>query len=144
MANTTDIIQLHLLLEEDILQLMEPLLFMKELILGHLLELTFFLSFLEPFYLPSLMELVDVQLLLILVHIKLCIAMFHLIFLFIHGDFVNQGDLIANVGPKNIYGFSNNYFKDASGNPTNGSTTGPHLHLNIKKNNVSLDPLSFF
>lgn len=144
MANTTDIIQLHLLLEEDILQLMEPLLFMKELILGHLLELTFFLSFLEPFYLPSLMELVDVQLLLILVYIKLCIAMFHLIFLFIHGDFVNQGDLIANVGPKNIYGFSNNYFKDASGNPTNGSTTGPHLHLNIKKNNVSLDPLSFF
>ena len=121
MANTTDIIQLHLLLEEDILQLMEPLLFMKELILGHLLELTFFLSFLEPFYLPSLMELVDVQLLLILVYIKLCIAMFHLIFLFIHGDFVNQGDLIANVGPKNIYGFSNNYFKDASGNPTNGS-----------------------
>lgn len=90
------------------------------------------------------MELVDALLLSILEYTKLCIAMFHLIFLFIHGDLVNQGDLIANVGPKNIYGFSNNYFKDSNGNPTNGSTTGPHLHLNIKKNNVSLDPLSFF
>lgn len=144
MANTTDIIQLHLLLEEDFHQLTEPLLFMKELISVHLLELIFFLSFLEPCYLPSLMELVDALLLLILEYTKSCIVMFHLIFLFIHGDIVNQGDLIANVGPKNIYGFPNNYFKDASGNPTNGSTTGPHLHLNIKKNNVSIDPLSLF
>ena len=70
--------------------------------------------------------------------------MFLQIFLFINGDVVSQGDLIANVGPKNVYGFANNYFKDANGNPTNGSTTGPHLHLNIKKNGTSLDPRSFF
>lgn len=60
------------------------------------------------------------------------------------GQYIIQGDLIANVGPKNIYGFSNNYFRDSDGNPTNGSTTGPHLHLNIKKNGSSIDPLSFF
>lgn len=60
------------------------------------------------------------------------------------GQYISQGDLIANVGPKNIYGFSNNYFRDSDGNPTNGSTTGPHLHLNIKKNGSSIDPLSFF
>ena len=70
--------------------------------------------------------------------------MFHLIFLFTYGQIVKQGDLIANVGPKNIYGFANNYFKDSNGNPTNGSTTGPHLHLSIKKNGVQVDPLSFF
>ena len=60
------------------------------------------------------------------------------------GDIVNKGDLIANVGPKNVYGFSENYFRDSNGEPTNGSTTGPHLHLNIKKNGTSLDPLLFF
>ena len=65
-------------------------------------------------------------------------------FLVYVGQNVNQGDLIANVGPKNVYGFSENYFKDSNGNPTNGSTTGPHLHLNIKKNGSSIDPLSFF
>ena len=70
--------------------------------------------------------------------------MFLQILLWINGDFVQQGDLIANVGPKNIYGFRDNYFRDSNGNPTNGSTTGPHLHLNIKKSGVSVDPLSFF
>ena len=65
-------------------------------------------------------------------------------FLVYSGQNVNKGDLIANVGPKNVYGFSNNYYKDANGNPTNGSTTGPHLHLSIKKNGTQVDPLSFF
>lgn len=65
-------------------------------------------------------------------------------FLVYVGQIVNQGELIANVGPKNVYGFSNNYYKDANGNPTNGSTTGPHLHLGIFKNGVAIDPLSFF
>lgn len=65
-------------------------------------------------------------------------------FLVYVGQYVKQGELIAYVGPKNIYGFSNNYFKDASGNPANGSTTGPHLHLNIKKAGTIVDPLSLF
>lgn len=30
------------------------------------------------------------------------------------GDYVSQGQIIAQVGPKNIYGFSNNVYKDAN------------------------------
>ena len=39
--------------------------------------------------------------------------------------------------------FGNNY-KDENGNPTNGATTGPHLHLGIRINNEYVDPLSFY
>ena len=51
--------------------------------------------------------------------------------------------IIATVGPKNVYGISNNPYKDSSGNPTNGATTGCHLHLSIKykgKNVVTIAP----
>lgn len=70
--------------------------------------------------------------------------MFLLILLFLNGDYVLKGQIIAKVGPKNVYGFSNNVYKDASGNPTNGATTGPHLHFTIKKRNQYLNPLDFF
>ena len=30
------------------------------------------------------------------------------------------------------------------GNPTNGATTGPHLHFTIKKGSKYLNPLEFF
>ena len=52
--------------------------------------------------------------------------------------------LFGYVGPKNIYGVANNPYHDKNGNPTNGVTTGPHLHLGIKKNGTVIDPLSLF
>lgn len=33
------------------------------------------------------------------------------------GDYVVQGQIIAHVGPKNVYGFSNNPYKDNSREP---------------------------
>lgn len=36
-----------------------------------------------------------------------------------------------------------NPYKDKNGNPTNGSTTGCHLHFSIKVNNTPKDPLDF-
>lgn len=60
------------------------------------------------------------------------------------GVYVEKGQLISQVGPKNIYGFSENKYKDSNGNPTNGATTGPHLHLSVKNNSEYLNPLDFF
>ncbi|MBO5348598.1 MAG: M23 family metallopeptidase [Clostridia bacterium] len=60
------------------------------------------------------------------------------------GQYVEKGQLIAQVGPKNVYGFANNKYRDSNGNPTNGATTGPHLHLAIKENNVYKNPLDYF
>jgi murein DD-endopeptidase MepM/ murein hydrolase activator NlpD len=57
---------------------------------------------------------------------------------------VSKGQLIASVGPKNVYGIANNPYKDANGNPTNGATTGCHLHLGVRINNEYINPLSFF
>lgn len=50
------------------------------------------------------------------------------------GQSVKKGSIIGKVGPKNVYGVPNNPYKDKNGNPTNGATTGPHLHLTLKKN----------
>ena len=44
------------------------------------------------------------------------------------------GQVIGTVGPKNVYNIKNNPYKDENGNPTNGATTGTHLHLAIKLN----------
>lgn len=60
------------------------------------------------------------------------------------GQFVSQGDIIGFVGPKNVYGVKGNPYQDSNGNPTNGATTGPHLHLGIRVDNDYLDPLSLF
>jgi murein DD-endopeptidase MepM/ murein hydrolase activator NlpD len=30
------------------------------------------------------------------------------------------------------------------GNPTNGATTGPHLHFTVKKGSTYIDPMSLF
>lgn len=57
---------------------------------------------------------------------------------------VNKGDLIGTVGPKNVYGINNNPYKDKNGNPTNGATTGCHLHFTIKQNGKAMDPLQFY
>lgn len=65
-------------------------------------------------------------------------------FLFKLGDIVNKQNIIANVGPKNVYNVINNPYKDSKGNPTNGATTGCHLHLTIKKDGHAVNPLEFF
>lgn len=51
---------------------------------------------------------------------------------------------IADVGPKNVYNVKNNPYKDSNGNPTNGATTGCHLHLTIKKGGIRINPLTLF
>lgn len=60
------------------------------------------------------------------------------------GDIVKQGQVIGYVGPKNVYGVKGNQYKDENGNPTNGATTGPHLHLGIRLDGKYQNPLSYF
>ena len=50
------------------------------------------------------------------------------------GDYVFQGQTIGHIGPKYVYGVAGNPYSDSFGNPTNGATTGPHLHLGIRLN----------
>lgn len=57
---------------------------------------------------------------------------------------ISKGSIIAQVGPLYVYGIANNPYKDKNGNPTNGATTGTHLHLTIKKDGQAVDPLSYF
>lgn len=64
------------------------------------------------------------------------------------GQYVKQGDIIAKVGPKNVYGVLNNNYHDSQGNPTNGRTTGTHLHLALRKKTetgsfICVDPLPY-
>lgn len=60
------------------------------------------------------------------------------------GDIVKQGQVIGYVGPKNVYGVKGNQYKDENGNPTNGATTGPHLHLGIRLDGKYQNPLNYF
>ena len=65
-------------------------------------------------------------------------------FIVVRGEAVSAGQIISNVGPKNVYGIINNPYKDSDGNPTNGATTGPHLHLTIKEDGKAVNPLKYF
>lgn len=40
--------------------------------------------------------------------------------------------------------FLGNKYKDKNGNPTNGATTGCHLHLGVRINGSYLNPLDLF
>lgn len=60
------------------------------------------------------------------------------------GDYIYQGDLIGYVGPKYVYGVSGNQYSDENGIPTNGATTGCHLHLGLRIDNVHVNPLDYF
>lgn len=60
------------------------------------------------------------------------------------GDIIKKGQHIANVGPKNVFGVPNNPYKDKNGNPTNGATTGCHLHLGIRIDGNYINPMSLF
>lgn len=57
------------------------------------------------------------------------------------GQQVKKGEIIGKVGPKNVYGVTNNPYKDKNGNPTNGATTGCHCHFTIRKDGELIDPL---
>ncbi len=60
------------------------------------------------------------------------------------GDYVKQGQIIAKVGPKYVEGVVGNQYTDETGRPTNGATTGPHLHLGIRIDENYVDPLSLY
>lgn len=48
---------------------------------------------------------------------------------------VLRGDIVGYGGPKYV---------NLNGKIiTNGNTTGPHLHFEIKKNNINIDPIYF-
>ena len=59
-------------------------------------------------------------------------------------DFVYSGQIIGQIGPKNVYSVPNNPYKDSNGKPTNGATTGPHLHFTIKKDGIAVNPLNYY
>lgn len=61
-----------------------------------------------------------------------------------YGEIIEQNKIIGCVGPKNVYGIINNPYKDSNGNPTNGATTGCHLHFSVKVNNKNVNPLNFY
>lgn len=56
---------------------------------------------------------------------------------------LNNLKLYGQVGPFNVFDVVNNPYKDKNGNPTNGATTGCHLHFSIKQNGTTVNPLDF-
>lgn len=54
-----------------------------------------------------------------------------------------RGEKIGEVGPKYVEAVENTQYFDSSGRKTNGATTGPHLHLTIKKDGYAVNPLDY-
>ncbi len=65
-------------------------------------------------------------------------------FIVSEGDEVNKGDLIGFVGPKYVYGVPGNQYADENGIPTNGATTGCHLHFGFRIDGKYFNPLELF
>lgn len=59
------------------------------------------------------------------------------------GQNVKKGQVIGYVGPKYVYGVIGNQYKDSNGLPTNGATTGPHLHFGMRINGEYVNPLDY-
>lgn len=59
------------------------------------------------------------------------------------GDNVSKGQIIGYVGPKYVYGVPGNTYTDVNGNPTNGATTGTHLHIGFRLNDEYVNPLDY-
>lgn len=59
-------------------------------------------------------------------------------------DYVHAGQLIGQVGPKNVYGIKNNPYKDSNGNPTNGATTRTTFAFHNKKRRQSRQSFRLF
>lgn len=66
------------------------------------------------------------------------------IFLVKVGDSVTRGQIIGQVGPKYVYGVKGNIYADEQGRPTNGATTGCHLHFGIRIDEEYVDPFDFY
>lgn len=60
------------------------------------------------------------------------------------GDILEKGDLIGHVGPKYVYGVLGNQYSDENGIPTNGATTGCHLHFGYRIDGKYNNPLDLF
>ena len=60
------------------------------------------------------------------------------------GDKLDKGDLIGHVGPKYVYGVLGNQYSDENGIPTNGATTGCHLHFGFRIDGKYNNPLDLF
>lgn len=60
------------------------------------------------------------------------------------GDEIYKGQLIGHVGPKYVYGVLGNQYSDENGIPTNGATTGCHLHFGFRINGKYANPLDLF
>lgn len=60
------------------------------------------------------------------------------------GDSVTRGQIIGQVGPKYVYGVKGNNYTDEQGRPTNGATTGCHLHFGIRIDEEYVDPFKFY
>jgi len=60
------------------------------------------------------------------------------------GDKIDKGDLIGHVGPKYVYGVLGNQYSDGNGIPTNGATTGCHLHFGYRIDGKYYNPLNLF
>lgn len=60
------------------------------------------------------------------------------------GQKVKRGEQVGQVGPKYVYGIKGNNYKDETGKPTNGATTGCHLHFGIRVDNEYENPLDYY